>query len=87
MPFAAPAHVRRWPFAPSRSAQVRKRSGAHVADIADRVHRNGDNGQDQRLIRTILSKGIRFVSTVHEEQKPDAVTMASVPVKRSRSAL
>jgi TolB-like protein/Tfp pilus assembly protein PilF len=27
----------------------------------------GDNGEDQRLIRTILRKGIRFVGTVREE--------------------
>ena len=28
----------------------------------------GDNGQDQRLIKTFPRKGIRFVGTVHEQQ-------------------
>jgi TolB-like protein len=30
----------------------------------------GDNGDDQRLIRTILRKGVRFVGAVREEQTP-----------------
>jgi DNA-binding winged helix-turn-helix (wHTH) protein len=34
----------------------------------------GDNGEDQRLIRTILRKGIRFVGAVREEQKPQVAT-------------
>ena len=29
----------------------------------------GDNGEDQRLIRTVLRKGIRFVAAVREEQE------------------
>src|ERR1700740_1529122 len=32
----------------------------------------GDNGEDQRLIPTVLRKGIRFVGAVREEQKPGA---------------
>jgi TolB-like protein len=28
----------------------------------------GDNGEDQRLIRTITRKGLRFVGTVHEQE-------------------
>ena len=32
----------------------------------------GDNGDDQRLIRTILRRGVRFVGEVREEQKPAA---------------
>jgi TolB-like protein/Flp pilus assembly protein TadD len=34
----------------------------------------GDNGEDQRLIRTVLRKGIRFVGAVREEQKPVPAT-------------
>ena len=34
----------------------------------------GDNGQDQRLIKTLLRKGIRFVGAVHEEQGQDRAT-------------
>jgi class 3 adenylate cyclase len=30
----------------------------------------GDNGEDQRLIRTLRGKGIRFVGAVREEQRP-----------------
>src|SRR5215470_11346023 len=33
----------------------------------------GDNGDDQRLIRTILRRGVRFVGEVREEQKLTAV--------------
>ena len=32
----------------------------------------GDNGEDQRLIRTLPRKGFRFVGTVREEQTPAA---------------
>ena len=44
----------------------------------------GDNGQDQRLIRTILRKGIRFVGTVREEQSIEggpATSRATEPVR------
>src|SRR5689334_3458702 len=32
----------------------------------------GDNGKDQRLIRTLRTKGLRFVGVVREEQKTAA---------------
>jgi len=32
----------------------------------------GDNGQDQRLIKTIPRRGVRFIGTVHEDQNQDA---------------
>jgi TolB-like protein/Flp pilus assembly protein TadD len=35
----------------------------------------GDNGQDQRLIKTLPRKGIRFVGTVHERQGQDEATV------------
>ena len=31
----------------------------------------GDNGEDQRLIRTVARKGFRFVGEVEEEQAPE----------------
>jgi len=46
----------------------------------------GDNGEDQRLIRTVLRKGIRFVGTVREEQKPGVAT-TGVAAKQPRFAL
>jgi TolB-like protein/Flp pilus assembly protein TadD len=46
----------------------------------------GDNGEDQRLIRTVLRKGIRFVGTVREEHKPGAAT-TGVAAKQPRFAL
>jgi TolB-like protein/Tfp pilus assembly protein PilF len=46
----------------------------------------GDNGKDQRLIRTVLRKGIRFVGAVREEQKPGAAT-TGVAAKQPRFAL
>ena len=51
-------------------------SGRIVSDatIASRVNAArtaiGDNGDDQRLIRTALRKGFRFVGDVREQQKP-----------------
>jgi DNA-binding winged helix-turn-helix (wHTH) protein len=36
----------------------------------------GDNGEDQRLIRTALRKGIRFVGAVRERQEPEAAPSA-----------
>src|ERR1700733_11433801 len=44
----------------------------------------GDNGEDQRLIRTVLRKGIRFVGVVREE--PIAAT-TGVSSERVRFAL
>jgi TolB-like protein/Tfp pilus assembly protein PilF len=46
----------------------------------------GDSGEDQRFIRTILRRGIRFVGDVREEQKPAGVT-AGVAAERPRSVL
>jgi TolB-like protein/Tfp pilus assembly protein PilF len=46
----------------------------------------GDNGEDQRLIRTILRKGIRFVGAVREEERPELATTKSAR-KQSRSTL
>jgi DNA-binding winged helix-turn-helix (wHTH) protein len=34
----------------------------------------GDSGDEQRLVKTLPRKGIRFVGAVHEEQKPQAAT-------------
>src|SRR5262249_19395825 len=34
----------------------------------------GDSGAEQRLIKTLARKGLRFVGTVREEAKPEAVT-------------
>jgi len=34
----------------------------------------GDSGGEQRLVKTLPRKGIRFVGAVHEEQKPQAAT-------------
>jgi DNA-binding winged helix-turn-helix (wHTH) protein len=46
----------------------------------------GDNGEDQRLIRTVLRKGIRFVGAVREEQKP-VPAMRGVAAEPPRFAL
>src|SRR3974390_2174970 len=43
----------------------------------------GDNGEDQRLIRTILRKGIRFVGTVREADARGSTGAAT----RSNNAL
>jgi TolB-like protein len=36
----------------------------------------GDSGKQQRLIKTLPRKGVRFVATVQEERKPAAVDLA-----------
>jgi TolB-like protein/Tfp pilus assembly protein PilF len=46
----------------------------------------GDNGEDQRLIRTALRKGIRFVGVVREQQKPEAATTGAA-AEQPRSVL
>jgi TolB-like protein/Tfp pilus assembly protein PilF len=46
----------------------------------------GDNGEDQRLIRTVLRKGIRFVGAVREEQNPGVATTGAAAEQR-RSVL
>lgn len=39
----------------------------------------GDSGEDQRLIRTVLRRGFRFVGSVREEQKLDTLTGVPIP--------
>jgi TolB-like protein len=39
----------------------------------------GDNGEDQRLIKTLPRKGLRFVGTIREEQRPAGVVSAQTP--------
>lgn len=46
----------------------------------------GDNGEDQRLVRTVLRKGIRFVGVVREEPRPEATTTVTA-AEQSRSVL
>ncbi len=43
----------------------------------------GDSGEQQRLIKTLARKGIRFVGTVREEQSP-STAVAQEPVERSK---
>jgi TolB-like protein/Flp pilus assembly protein TadD len=45
----------------------------------------GDNGDDQRLIRTVLRKGIRFVGAVREE--PEVATTTNVAAEQPRFVL
>jgi TolB-like protein/Flp pilus assembly protein TadD len=47
----------------------------------------GDNGQDQRLIRTILRKGIRFVGVVREQQRSEVAMTTGSVVQQPRFAL
>jgi TolB-like protein/Flp pilus assembly protein TadD len=47
----------------------------------------GDNGQDQRLIRTILRKGIRFVGAVREQQRSEVAMTTGGVVEQPRFAL
>jgi len=44
----------------------------------------GDNGEDQRLIRTVVRKGVLFIGEVHERQEP---TPAAVEQPRQYPAL
>jgi TolB-like protein len=46
-----------------------------------------DTGDDQRLIRTIPRKGVRFVGIVHEAQEPEAPIAAGVTAEQPRLAL
>jgi TolB-like protein len=39
----------------------------------------GDNGEQQRLIRTIIGKGIRFIATVQQQAEAEPVIPASAP--------
>jgi TolB-like protein/Flp pilus assembly protein TadD len=47
----------------------------------------GDNGEDQRLIRTLLRKGIRFVGAVREEQKPEAAGVTAIVAEKPEGTL
>jgi TolB-like protein len=47
----------------------------------------GDNGEDQRLIRTLLRKGIRFVGAVREEQKPEAAGVTAIVAEKPEGPL
>jgi adenylate cyclase len=40
----------------------------------------GDNGEDQRLIRTLRGKGFRFVGAVLEQQSPEACLAPALPL-------
>ena len=46
-----------------------------------------DSGAEQRLVRTVARKGIRFVGVVHEEQKPKVVIAAGAAAEEPRPAL
>jgi TolB-like protein len=46
-----------------------------------------DTGEDQRLIRTLPRKGVRFVGKVHEEQEPETPVAADAATEQSRPAL
>ena len=41
----------------------------------------GDSGKEQRLIKTLPRKGIRFVAAVREQQSPGETTSASIPAE------
>jgi pimeloyl-ACP methyl ester carboxylesterase/DNA-binding winged helix-turn-helix (wHTH) protein len=43
----------------------------------------GDNGEQQRLIRTIARKGVRFICSVQEAAKPDTPAQPGKPVASS----
>jgi TolB-like protein/Tfp pilus assembly protein PilF len=47
----------------------------------------GDNGNEQRLIRTVLRKGVRFVGAVHEELKPEAAVAEDAATEQPIGAL
>ena len=47
----------------------------------------GDTGEEQRLIKTLPRKGIRFVGTVREAEAPAAATTADSPEEPPKPAL
>jgi len=47
----------------------------------------GDNGEKQRLIKTVPRKGFRFVGRVQEEQGPGSTLDGETPVEPPRPAL
>jgi TolB-like protein len=46
-----------------------------------------DTGDDQRLIRTLPRKGVRFVGTVLEAQEPETLAAAGAPTEQPRRTL
>src|SRR5207245_4094310 len=46
-----------------------------------------DSGEDQRFIRTLPRKGVRFVGSVQEVQEPEAPDAAQAATEQSRPAL
>jgi TolB-like protein/Flp pilus assembly protein TadD len=47
----------------------------------------GDSGKEQRLIRTVARKGIRFVGSVKEERVSESATLPTLPDKPSIAVL
>jgi TolB-like protein len=45
-----------------------------------------DTGEDQRLVRTLRRRGVRFVGIVHEEQEPETPVVGG-PIEQPRPAL
>ena len=46
-----------------------------------------DTGEEQRLIRTVPRKGMRFVGAVREMQRPEALTAADAETEQARPTL
>jgi TolB-like protein len=46
-----------------------------------------DTGEEQRLIRTVPRKGVRFVGAVRETQRPEALTAADAGTEQPRPTL
>jgi TolB-like protein len=47
----------------------------------------GDSGEEQRLIKTLPRKGLRFVGTVREAQRPLSVAVTDIPAERPKPVL
>jgi len=47
----------------------------------------GDNGEEQRLIRTLARKGVRFVGAVREEQRPETPVATGATTQSPEQAL
>ena len=47
----------------------------------------GDTGEEQRLIKTLLRKGFRFVGAVHETQAALSVTATDIHAEQPKHAL
>jgi hypothetical protein len=59
-----------------------RESTSHFATLASRINAArriiGDNGERQRLIRTIIGKGVRFVGAVREQRVTGEPVAASI---------